>query len=241
MSATTTAAHWKIRRKPYQVVLLDEVEKAHPDVLNVLLQALEDGRLTDGQGRTADFRHAILIMTSNLGAEALLALAEDEPVGHARGEVMDAVRRAFRPEFLNRLDDVLIFGRLGREEMARIVDIQLLRVNDRLAERGLMLVADEAARHRLAELGWDPAFGARPLKRAIQGLVEDPIAERLLDGIGEEGEIRILNLTVVDGRLALDGELVEDDRPQGFKAPERPPIGFALAGPGGASESPSLH
>ena len=115
----------KIRRKPYQVVLLDEVEKAHPDVLNVLLQAMEDGRLTDGQGRTADFRHAILIMTSNLGAEALLALGEDEPIAQARDEVMDAVRRAFRPEFLNRLDDVLIFGRLGREQMARIVEIQL--------------------------------------------------------------------------------------------------------------------
>jgi len=214
-------------------------------VLNVLLQALEDGRLTDGQGRTADFRHAILIMTSNLGAEALLALGEDEPVGHARDEVMDAVRRAFRPEFLNRLDDVLVFGRLGREDMTRIVDIQLARVNERLAERGLTLIADQAARRRLAELGWDPAFGARPLKRTIQGLVEDPIAERLLDGPtdhgGEEGEIRILNLTVVDGRLALDGEMVEDDRPQGFKAPERPPIGFALSPATGASESPSLH
>src|SRR5438045_3745286 len=143
----------KIRRKPYQVVLLDEVEKAHPDVLNVLLQALEDGRLTDGQGRTADFRHAILIMTSNLGAEALLALGEDEPVGQARGEVMDAVRRAFRPEFLNRLDDVLIFGRLGREEMSRIVDIQLRRVNDRLAERGLTLVDRKSTRLNSSHLG----------------------------------------------------------------------------------------
>jgi ATP-dependent Clp protease ATP-binding subunit ClpB len=231
----------KIRRRPYQVVLLDEVEKAHPDVLNVLLQALEDGRLTDGQGRTADFRHAILIMTSNLGAEALLALGEDEPVGHARGEVMDAVRRAFRPEFLNRLDDVLVFGRLGREEMARIVDIQLARVNERLAERGLTLTADEAARRRLAELGWDPAFGARPLKRAIQGLVEDPIAERLLDGVGEGGEPAVLHLSVVDGHLALDGTVVEDDRPQGFKAPERPPIGFALVGGAPAGGSAALH
>ena len=184
----------KIRRKPYQVVLLDEVEKAHPDVLNVLLQALEDGRLTDGQGRTADFRHAILIMTSNLGAEALLALGEDEPIAQAREEVMDAVRRAFRPEFLNRLDDVLIFGRLGREEMARIVEIQLARVNERLAERGLTLAADDAARRRLAELGWDPAFGARPLKRAIQSLVEDPIAEFLLDReSGSEGETGLLD------------------------------------------------
>ncbi|MBV9154383.1 MAG: AAA family ATPase, partial [Alphaproteobacteria bacterium] len=228
----------KIRRKPYQVVLLDEVEKAHPDVLNVLLQAMEDGRLTDGQGRTADFRHAILIMTSNLGAEALLALGEDEPVVHAREEVMDAVRRAFRPEFLNRLDDLLIFGRLGREEMARIVDIQLKRVNERLAERGLALAADEAARQRLAELGWDPAFGARPLKRTIQSLVEDPIAERLLDRVGEEGEGGVLALSVVDGRLALDGVVVEDERPQGFKAPERPPIGFALVGAGASANGP---
>ena len=225
----------KIRRKPYQVVLLDEVEKAHPDVLNVLLQAMEDGRLTDGQGRTADFRHAILIMTSNLGAEALLALGEDEDIGHARMEVMDAVRKAFRPEFLNRLDDVLIFGRLGRNDMARIVDIQLARVNERLSERGLSLVADAAASRRLADLGWDPAFGARPLKRAIQSLVEDPISERLLDEPAESGERRIMSLTVKDGRLALDGEIVEDDRPQGFKAPERPQIGFALASSAGAS------
>jgi ATP-dependent Clp protease ATP-binding subunit ClpB len=219
----------KIRRKPYQVVLLDEVEKAHPDVLNVLLQAMEDGRLTDGQGRTADFRHAILIMTSNLGAEALLALSEDEDIGHARLEVMDAVRKAFRPEFLNRLDDVLIFGRLGRDEMARIVDLQLARVNERLADRGLSLVADAAASRRLADLGWDPAFGARPLKRAIQSLVEDPISERLLDAPADGGEKRMMSLTVKDGRLALDGEIVEDDRPSGFKAPERPHIGFALA------------
>ena len=228
----------RIRRKPYQVVLLDEVEKAHPDVLNVLLQAMEDGRLTDGQSRTADFRHAILIMTSNLGAEALLALGEDEDIGHARLEVMDAVRKAFRPEFLNRLDDVLIFGRLGRDDMARIVDIQLARVNQRLAERGLSLAADAAACRRLAELGWDPAFGARPLKRAIQGLVEDPISERLLDQ-PEDGEKRIMSLTVIDGRLALDGEIVEDDRPQGFKAPERPQIGFALAPSAGPSAA--LH
>jgi ATP-dependent Clp protease ATP-binding subunit ClpB len=232
----------KIRRKPYQVVLLDEVEKAHPDVLNVLLQALEDGRLTDGQGRTADFRHAILIMTSNLGAEALLALGDDEPVAQAREEVMDAVRRAFRPEFLNRLDDVLIFGRLGRDEMARIVEIQLARVNERLAERGLILAADDMARRRLAELGWDPAFGARPLKRVIQSLVEDPIAEHLLDRDGgNEGETGLLTLSVIDGRLALNGVVVEEDgRSQGFKAPSRPPIGFALVG-GGSGSSAAVH
>ncbi len=224
----------RIRRRPYQVVLLDEVEKAHPDVLNVLLQALDDGRLTDGQGRTADFRHAILIMTSNLGAEALLALGEDEPVDHARDEVMDAVRRAFRPEFLNRLDDVIVFGRLGRSEMARIVDIQLAQINERLAERGLNLAVDAAARRRLAELGWEPAFGARPLKRIMQSLVEDPIAERLLDEAEEPAERRILALSLIDGRLALDGIVVEDERPQGFKAPERPPIGFALAPAGTA-------
>jgi ATP-dependent Clp protease ATP-binding subunit ClpB len=150
---------------------------------------------------------------------------------------MDAVRRAFRPEFLNRLDDVLVFGRLSRDEMARIVDIQLARVNQRLADRGLSLAADEAACRRLAELGWDPAFGARPLKRAIQSLVEDPISELLLDA-PEDGERRIMSLSVIDGRLALDGEIVEDDRPQGFKAPERPQIGFALA-PSGSSASGS--
>jgi ATP-dependent Clp protease ATP-binding subunit ClpB len=229
----------RIRRRPYQVVLLDEVEKAHPDVLNVLLQALDDGRLTDGQGRTADFRHAILIMTSNLGAEALLALGEHESVTLARDEVMQEVRRAFRPEFLNRLDDVLIFGRLGREEMARIVDIQLARVAERVAERGRTLVADDAARARLAELGWDPAFGARPLKRAIQGLVEDPIAERLLDHDGDDNAV--LSLSVVDGRLALDGVVVEDERPQGFKAPERMPIGFALPTPAAPAPGASVH
>src|SRR3954464_1593349 len=224
----------KIRRKPYQVVLLDEVEKAHPDVLNVLLQAMEDGRLTDGQGRTADFRHAILIMTSNLGAEALLSLGENDPIAQAREEVMDSVRRAFRPEFLNRLDDLLIFGRLRREEMARIVEIQLARVNERLAERGLALAADDAARRRLAELGWDPAFGARPLKRASRGGVEDPITEFLLDREGgNEGGTGLLTLSVIDGRLTLDGEVVEDDgRSQGFRAPARPPIGFALVGGG---------
>jgi ATP-dependent Clp protease ATP-binding subunit ClpB len=217
----------RIRRRPYQVVLLDEVEKAHPDVLNVLLQALDDGRLTDGQGRTADFRHAILIMTSNLGAEALGALGEDDSIDVARDEVMDQVRRAFRPEFLNRLDGVLLFGRLGREQMARIVDIQLARVNERLAERGLTLEADEGARRRLAELGWDPAFGARPLKRVVQELVEDPIAERLLDGV--IAERAMLLLSVEDGRLTLDGKVVEEERSGGFKAPIRPPIGFALS------------
>ncbi|HYG86849.1 MAG TPA: ATP-dependent chaperone ClpB [Azospirillum sp.] len=218
----------KIRRRPYQVVLLDEVEKAHPDVLNVLLQALDDGRLTDGQGRTADFRHAILIMTSNLGAEALTNLGEDEGVESVQVEVMDAVRRAFRPEFLNRLDDVLIFRRLDREQMARIVDIQFARVNERLAERGLTLLADEEAKRRLGDLGWDPAFGARPLKRAVQIYVEDPIAELLLDRL--EDERITLTLSVVDGRLALNGLAVEDDRSHGFRAPERPPLGFAISG-----------
>ena len=220
----------RIRRRPYQVVLLDEVEKAHPDVLNVLLQALDDGRLTDGQGRTADFRHAILIMTSNLGADALLALGEEEGVDHARDEVMDAVRKAFRPEFLNRLDDVLIFGRLGRGRWGRSSTSSSPGSAERLAERGLALAVDAPARRRLAELGWEPAFGARPLKRAVQGLVEDPIAERLLDDEPEEmHEPRILTLSVADGRLTLDGVCVEEDRPQGFKAPDRPPIGFALA------------
>lgn len=217
----------RIRRRPYQVVLLDEVEKAHPDVLNVLLQALDDGRLTDGQGRTADFRHAILIMTSNLGADALSELGDGDSIEAARVEVMDAVRRNFRPEFLNRLDDILIFRRLGREQLAGIVDIQLARLQTRLAEGGMTLTADQAARNRLAELGWDPAFGARPLRRAIQNLVEDPVAEKLLNE--DQPERAIFSLSVANGRLTLDGQPVEEDRNAGFKAPERPLLGFALS------------
>jgi ATP-dependent Clp protease ATP-binding subunit ClpB len=217
----------RVRRRPYQVLLLDEIEKAHPDVHNLLLQVLEDGRLTDGQGRTADFRHLVLIMTSNVGAEAIAELREDEPVENARDEVMRSLRATFRPEFVNRLDDVLLFRRLGRPEIGRIVDVQIARVAAKLAEQGQTITVDAAARDRIADLGWDPAFGARPLRRVVQSLVEDPIAERLIDGLAPaDGTWRF---GVVDGRLDLDGTPVETDGRVGFKAPARPPIGFAIA------------
>ncbi|HZH27721.1 MAG TPA: AAA family ATPase [Azospirillaceae bacterium] len=216
----------RVRRRPYQVLLLDEVEKAHPDVHNLLLQVLEDGRLTDGHGRTADFRHLVLIMTSNVGAEAIAELREEEVVEAARDEVMRALRSTFRPEFINRLDDVLLFRRLDRAEMARIVDIQLARVSAKLAEQNHVLEVDAAARGRIADLGWDPAFGARPLRRVIQTLVEDPIAERIVDGdLPADGAWRF---SLSGGRLTLNGADVEPSGRVGFKAPVRPPIGFAL-------------
>lgn len=178
-----------VRRRPYQVVLFDEVEKAHPDVFNVLLQVLDDGRLTDGQGRTVDFRNTILIMTSNLGSEFLAKQAEGEDIEEARPMVMDVVRRHFRPEFLNRIDEIILFKRLGRGEMDNIVGIQLQRVEKLLADRRMSIVLDSAARHWLAEKGYDPVYGARPLKRVIQKELVDPIARKLLAGDLEDGSV----------------------------------------------------
>jgi len=171
-----------VRRRPYQVILFDEIEKAHPDVFNVLLQVLDDGRLTDGQGRTVDFRNTLLILTSNLGAEFLVNLGEDQDVDFVRDEVMGAVRANFRPEFLNRLDEIILFHRLKRNQMAAIVDIQLTRLRALLEERKITLELDESARQWLADKGYDPAYGARPLKRVIQKQVQDPLAEKLLAG-----------------------------------------------------------
>jgi ATP-dependent Clp protease ATP-binding subunit ClpB len=167
-----------IRRRPYSVVLLDEIEKAHADVFNVLLQVLDDGRLTDGQGRTVDFRNAILIMTSNVGSEVIFAESDPERM---RQRVEDVLRGTFPPEFLHRIDETVIFHRLGREELAAVVDLQLERLRARLAARGLALVVSNAARELIAEEGNDPAFGARPLKRAIQRLIENPLAKLLLE------------------------------------------------------------
>jgi ATP-dependent Clp protease ATP-binding subunit ClpB len=178
-----------VRRRPYQVVLFDEVEKAHPDVFNVLLQVLDDGRLTDGQGRTVDFKNTLIIMTSNLGSEYLAAQEEGEDVEAARPMVMDAVRRHFRPEFLNRIDEIILFRRLGREQMDSIVRIQLQRVEQRLAERRINLQIDDAALHWMGERGYDPVYGARPLKRVIQKELVDPIAKRLLAGEIKDGEV----------------------------------------------------
>ncbi len=181
-----------VRRRPYQVILFDEIEKAHPDVFNVLLQVLDDGRLTDGQGRTVDFRNTLIIMTSNIGSEFLVALKEDETAEAARGQVMDLVRSHFRPEFLNRLDEIILFHRLKRENMGAIVDIQLARLAGLLEDRKIVLDLTDKARDHLATQGYDPAYGARPLKRVIQKLVQDPLAEAILEGrIHDEQTVKI--------------------------------------------------
>jgi ATP-dependent Clp protease ATP-binding subunit ClpB len=178
-----------VRRRPYQVILFDEIEKAHPDVFNVLLQVLDDGRLTDGQGRTVDFRNTLIIMTSNLGAEFLVNLKETEDVDMVREQVMAVVRANFRPEFLNRVDEVILFHRLKREQMGKIVDIQLVRLRKLLEERKIVLELDESARKWLADQGYDPAYGARPLKRVIQRQVQDPLAEKILAGEVRDGDL----------------------------------------------------
>ena len=178
-----------VRRRPYQVVLFDEVEKAHPDVFNVLLQVLDDGRLTDGQGRTVDFRNTLLIMTSNLGSEFLAAQKEGEDVEAVRGDVMGVVRGHFRPEFLNRVDEIILFRRLGRAEMDNIVRIQLRRLEKLLADRRMTLSLDDAAMTWLADKGYDPVYGARPLKRVIQKDLVDPVARKLLQGDLVDGSV----------------------------------------------------
>ncbi|MGM0586452.1 MAG: ATP-dependent chaperone ClpB [Pseudomonadota bacterium] len=177
-----------VRRRPYQVILFDEVEKAHPDVFNVLLQLLDEGRLTDGQGRTVDFRNTLVILTSNLGSEYLSALPDVAKAEDARDQVMEAVRGHFRPEFLNRLDEIVLFDRLSRDHMDGIVTIQLRELERRLADRKIALDLDEGARMWLADRGYDPVYGARPLKRVIQKHLQDPLAERLLAGEIRDGE-----------------------------------------------------
>jgi ATP-dependent Clp protease ATP-binding subunit ClpB len=192
-----------VRRRPYQVILFDEVEKAHSDVFNILLQVLDDGRLTDGQGHTVDFRNTIIVLTSNLGSEFLAALMEGQPAEAAREQVMDVVRRAFRPEFLNRLDEIILFNRLGRNEMKRIVDIQLRHLQQLLADRKIVLEVDEKAKTWLANTGYDPVYGARPLKRVIQRHLQNPLASMLLSGAIKDGET--VTVTVQDGQLAING------------------------------------
>jgi ATP-dependent Clp protease ATP-binding subunit ClpB len=177
-----------IRRRPYQVILFDEIEKAHPDVFNILLQVLDDGRLTDGQGRTVDFRNTLIVMTSNLGSEHLVGLSDDQDTDVARDAVMGVVRAAFRPEFLNRVDEIILFHRLRRSEMGAIVDIQLQRLAGLLADRKITIDLDAEARVWLAERGYDPAYGARPLKRVIQKEVQDQLAEKILLGEIVDGQ-----------------------------------------------------
>jgi ATP-dependent Clp protease ATP-binding subunit ClpB len=197
-----------VRRRPYQVILFDEVEKAHHDVFNVLLQVLDDGRLTDGQGRTVDFRNTVIILTSNLGTEFLSA-AEDADLKQARAQVMDAVRAHFRPEFLNRLDEIILFQRLTRANMDRIVDIQVARLSKLLADRKIEIALDNKAREWLAQTGYDPVYGARPLKRVIQRRLQDPLAQLLLEGKIADGS----KIKVSAGKLGLtiDGRSFEAD------------------------------
>jgi ATP-dependent Clp protease ATP-binding subunit ClpB len=175
-----------VRRKPYSVVLFDEIEKAHPDVFNVLLQVLDDGRITDGQGRTVDFRNTVLIMTSNIGSQYIL---DEENAEQREAKVLEALRQYFRPEFLNRIDETIIFDRLKREELTTIVDIQLDRVRKRLAKQGLALALSENAKEYIGNQGYDPVYGARPLKRAIQHHLLDPLSLEILDGKFKDGDL----------------------------------------------------
>ena len=176
-----------VRRRPYQVVLFDEVEKAHSDVFNVLLQVLDDGRLTDGQGRTVDFTNTIIVLTSNLGSQYIAAQPDDEPVEKVEDQVMEMVRSHFRPEFLNRLDEIILFHRLGAGHMAPIVDIQVARVQKLLKDRKVTLNLTDGARAWLGRVGYDPVYGARPLKRAVQRYVQDPLADLILRGEVPDG------------------------------------------------------
>jgi ATP-dependent Clp protease ATP-binding subunit ClpB len=194
-----------VRRRPYQVILFDEIEKAHPDVFNVLLQVLDDGRLTDGQGRTVDFRNTLIVLTSNLGSEALANLPERADVSVARKAVMAAVRAAFRPEFLNRLDEILLFRRLSRDDMKGIVTIQLERLRKLLADRKITLDVDNAASVWLANAGYDPVYGARPLKRVIQRELQNPVAQQILEGRIPDGSI--VHVGAGDGGLVI-GEVM---------------------------------
>ena len=196
-----------VRRRPYQVILFDEVEKAHPDVFNVLLQVLDDGRLTDGQGRTVDFRNTLIIMTSNLGGEILAGQEEGHDSAEVRGPVMEIVRSAFRPEFLNRLDEIILFHRLFPEHMGGIVDIQLGRLRKLLADRNVALDMDQAAMDWLAEKGYDPVYGARPLKRVIQKELQNPLASMILEGAIEDGSK--ITVSAEGGNLTINGKAVE--------------------------------
>jgi ATP-dependent Clp protease ATP-binding subunit ClpB len=190
-----------VRRRPYSVVLFDEIEKAHPDVFNVLLQILDDGRLTDGQGRTVDFRNTVLIMTSNLGSTVIQERAGQD-FDRVRDGVVAVLREHFRPEFLNRIDEIIVFKALTEDQLTAIVDIQLKRLERRLLERRISLVVTDAARKLLAQRGWDPVYGARPLKRAIQRMVQDPLAMMMLEGRFSEGDT--VTVDVAKGELIFE-------------------------------------
>jgi len=184
-----------VRRKPYSVVLLDEVEKAHADVFNILLQVLDDGRITDSQGRTVDFRNTVIVMTSNIGSDHILDISGDDTrYEEMRTRVMEALRKHFRPEFLNRIDDTILFHALGRGELSEIVGLQILRIEALLADQKLKLEITPAARNHIAEIGYDPTYGARPLKRAIQRELQNPIATKILENTFIEGDTILIDL-----------------------------------------------
>jgi ATP-dependent Clp protease ATP-binding subunit ClpB len=208
-----------VRRRPYQVILFDEVEKAHSDVFNVLLQVLDDGRLTDGQGRTVDFRNTVIILTSNLGTE-FLSTEEGGDQKHARAQVMTAVRAHFRPEFLNRLDEIILFHRLTRANMDKIVDIQIGRLSKLLADRKIAIDLDRKATEWLAHAGYDPVYGARPLKRVIQRRLQDPLAQMILEGkIADGATVKVgaskTGLTLNGQEFATSADELIDAAPAG--------------------------
>jgi ATP-dependent Clp protease ATP-binding subunit ClpB len=190
-----------VRRRPYSVVLFDEVEKAHPEVFNVLLQILDDGRLTDGHGRTVNFKNTVVIMTSNVGGHWIKELGPEA----AKGKVLEELNRHFRPEFLNRVDEIIVFHSLTKEDLVQIVDIQLQRLQRLLAERNIALELTEVAKQLMAEKGYDPVYGARPLKRTIQRELQDPLALKILQGEFREGDTALVD--VRDGELVF-GEKV---------------------------------
>jgi ATP-dependent Clp protease ATP-binding subunit ClpB len=196
-----------VRRKPYSVILLDEVEKAHHDVFNVLLQVLDDGRLTDGHGRTVDFRNTVIIMTSNMGSNVIQELAGEENYAKMKQAVMEIVGNYFRPELINRIDDIVVFHPLGREDVHRIAAIQLWYLRDRLAARDLGLEFTDKALDKLAEAGFDPVYGARPLKRAIQNTIENPLAQEILAGKFSPGTVIVVD--VKDGEFVFTNKQVD--------------------------------
>jgi ATP-dependent Clp protease ATP-binding subunit ClpB len=202
-----------VRRRPYSVILFDEIEKAHTDVFNVLLQILDDGRLTDGHGRTVDFKNTVVIMTSNVGSQLILAYRggdDPESFQQMRGEVLDALRQQFRPEFLNRVDEIVVFHSLSREHLKEIVEIQLERLRARLTERHITLQLTEPAREHLAAVGYDPSYGARPLKRVIQKELETPMGRSLLKGDIKDGQTVVVDYDRVKNELTFSAQASTD-------------------------------
>ena len=197
----------QIRRRPYAVILFDEIEKAHPDIFNVLLQILEDGRLTDGKGRTVDFRNSVIVMTSNVGSAAIFELSASDPK-KAREQAFEALRHLFRPEFLNRVDDIVLFQPLGKEQLEPIIDLQLARLVKQLEQRGITIKLTKAARGLLFKEGYDPAYGARPLRRAIQRLIQDPLAMQLLNGSVLPGDHVLIDADAKSGEMKFEREAV---------------------------------